>query len=391
MQNSEWKENFKFKVIHKDKNSRARAGILSTPHGDIETPIFMPVGTHGAIKALQPREVEQTRAQIILSNTYHLHLSPGSDLIRKAGGLHKYMNWNKPILTDSGGFQVFSLQKKSIKEEGAEFKDQNGKMVLLSPEKSLEIQQNLGSDIMMAFDECIPFPVNANYVENSIARTHRWLDRCIKAWQNPKQALFGIIQGSTLDKYRKICVEEVCSRDLPGYAIGGVSVGEGPELMEEIVSFTAPLMPENKPRYVMGVGTPEDLLTIWEYGIDMSDCIIPTKYSRGGTLFTNRGKIRIRHQNYRRDFFPIEPNCHCYACQGFTRSYIKHLFDSNEILGAILATTHNVAFYVDMARRAREAIMRDQFMDFKKEFLTAYNSKQKRESFNQSGSDSSED
>ena len=316
-----------------------------------------------------------------------MHLSPGSDLIRKAGGLHKYMNWQKPILTDSGGFQVFSLQKKSIKEEGAEFKDHNGKTVLLSPEKSLEIQQNLGSDIMMAFDECIPYPATQKYVEDSIARTHRWLDRCLVAWQNPKQALFGIIQGSTYDKYRKICVEEVCARDLPGYAIGGVSVGEGPELMEEIVSFTAPLMPENKPRYVMGVGTPEDLLTIWEYGIDMSDCIIPTKYSRGGTLFTNRGKIRIRHQNYRRDFFPIEPNCQCYACQGFTRSYIKHLFDSNEILGAILATTHNIAFYIDMAKRAREAILRDQFLDFKKEFLTAYNSKQKRESFNQSGGD----
>ncbi len=366
------KEHFKFKVVHVDKNSGARAGEIITPHGVIPTPVFMPVGTHGAIKALQPKALEDMDTKIILSNTYHLHLSPGSDLIKKAGGLHKYMGWNRPILTDSGGFQVFSLQKKSIKEEGAEFKDTKGKSVLLSPESSIEIQQNLGSDIMMAFDECIPYPATKDYTKTSIDRTHRWLDRCIESWNNPKQALFGIIQGSTYDEYRSKCVDEVCSRDLPGYAIGGVSVGEGPELMEKIVSYTAPLMPKDKPRYVMGVGNPEDLLMIWEHGIDMSDCIIPTKFARGGTLFTNRGKIRIRHKNYRRDFYPVEPNCNCYTCTNFTRSYVKHLFDSNEILGAILTTTHNIAFYKMMAENARKAILEDRFLEFKHDFLKKY-------------------
>ncbi len=368
----EIKENFQFKLIHVDKNSGARAGEITTPHGKIPTPVFMPVGTHGAVKALQPNQLVEMDTKIILSNTYHLHLSPGSDLIKKAGGLHRYMNWQRPILTDSGGFQVFSLQKKSIQEEGAEFTDQKGKKILLSPETSLEIQQNLGSDIMMAFDECIPYPATREYTENSIDRTHRWLDRCIESWHNPKQALFGIIQGSTYDDLRKKCVEEVCSRDLPGYAIGGVSVGEGTDLMEKAVSYTAPLMPIDKPRYVMGVGNPEDLFMIWEHGIDMSDCIIPTKFARGGTLFTNRGKIRIGHKNYRRDFYPIDPNCDCYVCKNFTRSYVKHLFDSNEILGAILATTHNIAFYKGLAERAREAILEDRFLEFKKEFLAGY-------------------
>ncbi len=366
------KEYFQFRVVHKDKHTGARAGEIITPHGVIPTPVFMPVGTHGAIKALQTKELRDMETKIILSNTYHLHLSPGADLIKKAGGLHKWMDWDRPILTDSGGFQVFSLQKKSIREEGAEFKGPKGKNILLSPESSIQIQENLGSDIMMAFDECIPYPADRKYTMNSIDRTHRWLDRCIESWTNPRQALFGIIQGSTYRDLREKCVEEVVARDLPGIAIGGVSVGEGPELMEEIVSYTAPIMPENKPRYVMGVGNPEDLLMIWENGIDMSDCIIPTKFARGGTLFTNRGKIRIRHRNYRRDFFPIDPNCSCYACENLTRSYIKHLFDSNEILGAILATAHNIAFYKSLAERAREAILEDRYAEFKKDFLANY-------------------
>jgi queuine tRNA-ribosyltransferase len=332
----------------------------------------MPVGTHGAIKALQPKELIDLSIQILLSNTYHLHLTPGSELIAKAGGLHKFMGWDRAILTDSGGFQVFSLQKNSITEEGANFKGAKGENVLLTPEISIQVQQNLGSDIMMAFDECIPYPATEKYVENSIARTHRWLDRCIEAWKKPEQALFGIIQGGVYEKYRKICVEEVTKRDLPGYAIGGVSVGEGPEHMEQIVRYTAPLMPVDKPRYVMGVGMPEDLLMIWEHGVDMSDCIIPTKFARGGTLFTNRGKIRIDHKNYRRDFFPIEPNLKDYVNTNFTRAYIKHLFDSNEILGQILATAHNIAFYKSMAVRAREAIFEDRYMDFKKQFLEGY-------------------
>lgn len=366
------KEFFKFKVTHIDKNSMARAGEIETPHGKIPTPVFMPVGTHGAIKALQPSELEKMDTKIILGNTYHLHLSPGSKLIKKMGGLHKFMGWDRPILTDSGGFQVFSLQNKSIKEEGAEFKDHKGKKILLSPETSIGIQQDLGSDIMMAFDECIPHPATRKYTETSIARTHRWLDRCLETWENPKQSLFGIIQGSTYDDLRKQCVDEVCQRDLPGYAIGGVSVGEGPELMEKAVSFTAPLMPKNKPRYVMGVGNPEDLLMIWQYGVDMSDCIIPTKFARGGTVFTNHGKIRIQHKNYRHDKYPLDPTCSCYTCGNFSRAYIKHLFDSNEILGAILVTTHNIAFYKGLAEKAREAILEDRFLDFKNEFLSSY-------------------
>jgi queuine tRNA-ribosyltransferase len=366
---------FEFQLVHQDKHSKARAGILQTPHGPIHTPVFMPVGTHGALKALTPDMVKDLDAEIILSNTYHLHLTPGSDLVKKAGGLHKFMHWPRAILTDSGGFQVFSLQKKSIKEEGTEFLDHKGKKILLGPETSISIQQNLGSDIMMAFDECIPYPATRDYVAKSIARTHRWLDRCMTSWTNrDTQALFGIIQGSTYDDYRRQCVDEVCSRDLPGYAIGGVSVGEGPELMEKIVRFTAPLMPVNKPRYVMGVGTPTDLLTIWENGIDMSDCIIPTKYARGGTLYTSRGRIRIRHRNYRRDFYPIDHSCSCYTCRNFSRAYIKHLFDSNEILGTILASLHNVAFYKNMAVQARQAILEDRFVSFKKQFLEHYGS-----------------
>ena len=366
------KKHFSYKCVHQDKNSKARAGIITTPHGEIETPIFMPVGTHGAIKALTPDQTESTGSQIILSNTYHLHLTPGSDLIKKAGGIHQFMKWNKPILTDSGGFQVFSLQKKGITEEGAIFKDQKGKDVLLTPETSIQIQQNLGSDIMMAFDECIPYPATENYTKKSMDRTHRWLDRCIESWTNPEQSLFGIIQGSTYKDLRQECAKEVIKRDLPGIAIGGVSVGEGPELMEKVVKMTAPLLPDNKPRYVMGVGNPEDLLMIWEHGIDMSDCIIPTKFARGGTLFTSRGKIRIKHRNYRRDFYPVDKACSCYTCTNFTRSYLKHLFDSNEILGQILATIHNIQFYIDLAKSARKAILEDRYLEFKAEFLANY-------------------
>ncbi len=371
------KDHFNFELVHVDKNCGARAGVIHTPHGDIPTPVFMPVGTHGAVKALQPKMLEDMDTKIILSNTYHLHLSPGSDLVKKAGGLHKFMGWNRPILTDSGGFQVFSLQGNSITEEGSSFKGPNGKDILLTPEISIGIQQNLGSDIMMAFDECIPHPATEKYVEKSIARTHRWLDRCIQTWDNPKQALFGIIQGGTYDKWRDVCLEEVVARDLPGYAIGGVSVGEGPDLMERVVSHTAPKMPTNKPRYVMGVGNPEDLLMIWEHGVDMSDCIIPTKFARGGTFFTNRGKIRITHKNYRRDFFPVEPNLDDYVNNNFSRAYIKHLFDSNEILGAILATQHNISFYKNLAERARQAILEDRFLQFKADFLEEYMSGKK--------------
>lgn len=369
------KKHFKFRVIAKDPNSKARSCLIQTPHGEIQTPVFMPVGTHGAIKALPLFHLdEKMDCPIILSNTYHLHLSPGDELIAKAKGLHHYMGWKKNILTDSGGFQVFSLPDKKITEEGVAFKAQ-GKNIILTPEKSIQIQHNLGSDIMMAFDECIPYPSEKAYVSQSVERTTRWANRCIQAWKNPSLSLFGIVQGSIYKDMRKKSAEDLLAFDLPGMAIGGVSVGEGFDLMNQMVSQTLEFLPEDKPRYVMGVGTPEDLLALWEQGIDMSDCIIPTKYGRGGTLFTSRGKIRIDHQNYRRDFYPIDSSCSCTVCKLYSRSYIKHLFDSHEILGPILATHHNLHFYLELANKAREAIIRGSFSSFKSAFLKNYNKK----------------
>jgi len=368
----DWRPYFSFTLVHQDAHCAARAGIIHTPHGDIPTPIFMPVGTHGALKALPPHMAFDEEVKIILCNTYHLSISPGADLVAKAGGLHKFIAWPRPILTDSGGFQVFSLQKKAITEEGATFTAPGGQNITLTPETSLQIQQKLGSDIMMAFDECIPYPADKKYVVNSIARTKRWLERCIMAWQNPAQALFGIVQGGTYHDLRRQAAHDITSFDLPGFAIGGVSVGEGKEWMEDIIKMAAPLLPADKPRYAMGIGDPEDLFMLWENGVDMSDCIIPTKFARGGTLFTKRGKIRIRHHNYRRDFYPIDPSCSCQTCQNFSRAYLKHLFDANEILGQILATNHNIKFYYQLSQDARQAILEDRFLAFKNEFLNNY-------------------
>ncbi len=362
----QWKDHFSFRLDGEDDG--ARAGTFCTPHGEIQTPMFMPVGTHGALKALPPIFVEDL-APIMLCNTYHMHLSPGEGLVKKAGGLHKFINWKRALLTDSGGFQVFSLKDKTITEEGVRFLGPKRKEIFLTPERSIEIQQDLQTDIMMAFDECIPYPATKEYVQRSIERTHRWLERCYNRWDRPQTGLFGIIQGGIYPELRKACVDEVCRYDLPGYAIGGVSVGEGSDLMNQVVESTAPLMPKDKPRYVMGVGTPEDLLDLWSKGIDLSDCIIPTKYARGGSLYTNRGKIRIEHKNYRRDFFPIEPNCECYCCKNYTRAYMKHLFDSNEILGQVLATIHNVTFFVELAKSARTAILEKRFSSFKRDML----------------------
>lgn len=332
----------------------------------------MPVGTHGAVKALTPRQLSEIGAGIVLANTYHLHLSPGEELIGKAGGLHKFMGREGPLLTDSGGFQIFSLKEKAITEEGASFTGTKGEKILLTPELSIRIQETLGADIIMPLDECVPYPCEEKYVHQSVERTGRWLERSIKSWHHRHQALFGIVQGGEYLGTRDQSLAETARFDLPGYALGGVSVGEGAEVMEKVVAHSVPQMPEEKPRYVMGVGRPEDLLMIWEYGCDMSDCIIPTKFARGGTLFTNRGKIRIRHKNYRRDFYPVEPNCSCYTCQHFTRSYLKHLFDAHEILGQILGTIHNLAFYESLAKRAREAIVRGRYREFREEFLSRY-------------------
>jgi len=363
----------KFRIIAKDRLTGARRGTLTTPHGDIETPIFMPVGTHAAMKAMTPLQVSECGAQIILANTYHLHLRPGEGLVEKAGGLHRFMAWNGPILTDSGGFQVFSLPNKRITEEGAFFRHEiTGEEVFLDPPRAIAIQEALGADIVMAFDECIPYPCDRQYAAESTRKTIRWAKQCQQAQTRQDQALFAIVQGSTFPELRSMCAEELVAMDFPGYAIGGVSVGEGLELLKQVVEYTAPFLPENKPRYLMGVGLPEDILESVERGMDMFDCVIPTRYARSATLFTRRGKIRLTHKNYRRDFYPIEPNCGCYACRNFSRAYIHHLFNANEVLSAILASIHNVQFYLDMMAEVRESIEKGLFAEYKREFLGGY-------------------
>ncbi|MFW9604434.1 MAG: tRNA guanosine(34) transglycosylase Tgt [Trichlorobacter sp.] len=363
----------RFTLHKKDSRTAARLGTVETPHGAIETPIFMPVATHAAMKPLTPPQIVETGAQILLSNTYHLHLQPGENLIKKAGGLHKFMGWNRPILTDSGGFQVFSLPKKRITEDGVFFKHEiTGEEVYLDPATAIKIQQDLGSDIMMAFDECIPYPCTYEYAKASTEKTVRWLKECASAWTSPTQALFGIVQGSVYEDLRVWCANEMKKLDLPGYAIGGVSVGEGLDLLKKVVGWTAPHLPEHKPRYLMGVGLPEDILESVERGMDMFDCVIPTRYARSATLFTRRGKIRITNRNYKRDFFPVDPSCDCYTCQTFSRAYLHHLFAANEVVSAVLSAIHNVHFYLNMMQDIRLSIKEDRFSEFKQSFLADY-------------------
>jgi queuine tRNA-ribosyltransferase len=363
----------KFTLIKKDRKTAARRGTLLTPHGVIETPIFMPVGTHAAMKAMTPMQVRSTGAQIILCNTYHLHLRPGESLVEKAGGLHRFMGWDGPILTDSGGFQVFSLPKKRITDGGVFFRHEiTGEEIYLDPAKAMAVQEALGADIIMAFDECIPYPCEKRYAAQSTRKTLRWAEECKKAHTRQDQALFAIVQGSVFEDLRIMCAEELVKMDFPGYAIGGVSVGEGLELLKKVVDFTAPHLPADKPRYLMGVGLPEDILESVERGMDMFDCVIPTRYARSATLFTNRGRIRLTSRKYRRDFYPIEPNCSCYTCRNFTRAYLHHLFISNEVLSAILASIHNVHFYLNMMDEIRNAIEEDKFSEYKRDFLESY-------------------
>jgi queuine tRNA-ribosyltransferase len=364
---------FTFTLLAKDRQTAARRGRLTTPHGPIETPIFMPVGTHAAMKAMTPAQVKESGAQIILANTYHLHLRPGEGLVEKAGGLHRFMAWDGPILTDSGGFQVFSLPNKRITEEGAFFRHEiSGEEVFLDPAKAIAIQEALGADIIMAFDECIPYPCDRKYAADSTRKTLRWAEACRKAQTRKDQALFGIVQGSVFEELRAMCAKELVAMDFPGYAIGGVSVGEGLELLKKVVAMTAPFLPEDKPRYLMGVGLPEDILESVERGMDMFDCVIPTRYARSATLFTRRGRIRLTHKNYRRDFYPVDPSCNCYTCANFSRAYLHHLFNANEVLSAILASIHNVHFYLEMMAGIREAIEQGRFADYKKGFLEEY-------------------
>lgn len=364
-----------YELIKKDSRTKARRGRVNTPHGPIETPVFMPVGTAGTVKAMKPEEVRDMGAQIILGNTYHLYLRPGHEVVKAAGGLHKFMNWERAILTDSGGFQVFSLgAMRKISEEGVEFRSHiDGSKHMLSPEKSMEIQNALGSDIMMAFDECAPYPADRNYVKNSLERTTRWLKRCKEYHKNTEQqSLFGIMQGGMYKDLRKQSAEEIVELDLPGYAIGGLSVGEPKEIMYEVMDDCVDYLPADKPRYLMGVGSPDCLFEGVERGIDMFDCVLPTRIARHGMAMTSQGQVNIKNAKYERDFTPLDPNCDCYTCRNYSKAYLRHLFKSDEILSSMLMTTHNLHFLVNTMAGIRKAIEEDRFLEYKKEFYDSY-------------------
>ena len=364
-----------YELIHQDRKTGARRGVIHTPHGDIQTPVFMPVGTQAAVKAMRPEQVRELGAEIILSNTYHLYLRPGHELIREAGGLHRFMNWNRAILTDSGGFQVFSLgQLRKITEEGVSFQSHiDGSRHILTPEKAVEIQNALGSDIMMAFDECAPYPADREYIRDSMERTLRWLERCKAAHRNrERQSLFAIMQGGMYRDLRRECAERMVEMDFPGYAIGGLSVGEPKEQMLEILDDCVDYLPQDRPRYLMGVGTPDYLFEAVERGIDMCDCVEPTRIARHGLATTSRGRINIKNARFERDFSPLDPECDCYTCRNYSRAYIRHVFKAGEMMSAMLLSNHNLHFLINMMAGMRKAIEEDRFTEFKKEFYDKY-------------------
>ncbi len=365
----------KYDLIKTDSRTKARRGRITTPHGVIETPIFMPVGTAATVKAMRPEEVKELGAQIILSNTYHLYLRPGHEVVKAAGGLHKFMNWDKPILTDSGGFQVFSLgAMRKITEEGVEFRSHiDGSKHMLSPEKSMEVQNALGSDIIMAFDECAPYPADWHYVKDSLERTTRWLKRCKEYHKNTdKQALFGIMQGGMHKDLRKQSAEEIVDLDLPGYSIGGLSVGEPKEMMYDILDDCVDYLPKEKPRYLMGVGSPDCLFEGVERGIDMFDCVLPTRIARHGMAMTSQGRLNIKNAKFERDFTPLDHECDCYTCRNYSRAYLRHLFKADEMLSSMLMTNHNLHFLVRTMDGIRKSIEDDRFLEFKREFYDKY-------------------
>lgn len=361
-----------FKVI--TEHNDARTGLLKTTHGEIQTPIFMPVGTRATVKAITNDELLEMGAQIILGNTYHLHLRPGEDTIKTLGGLNKFMNWKKPILTDSGGFQVFSLSKlNKISEEGVEFRSHlDGSKHFFSPESSMQIQMDLGSDIIMAFDECLAHPATTDQIEKSMAMTHRWLKRSKAAMTRKESKLFGIVQGGLNLKTRLKSLDQICSVDLPGYALGGFSVGEPIEMMHELVKVVGPKMPKDKPRYLMGVGTPKDLILSIDSGIDMFDCVMPTRVARNGTLYTWQGKVNIKRAEHKLDNGPLDPECDCNVCTNYSRAYLRHLFTSGEMLSARLNTYHNLYFYLKLMERAREAINNGTWDEYRDDCLKRF-------------------
>lgn len=366
-----------FKVHQTEGN--ARRGTLMTAHGPVQTPVFMAVGTKATVKAMTPEELKECGTQVVLGNTYHLHLRPGEKTIAKMGGLHKFMNWQGPILTDSGGFQVFSLsQLRNMSEEGVEFRSHlDGAKHFISPEKSMEIQMDLGSDIIMAFDECLQYPATEEEIEKSMALTYRWLLRSKEAMVRKESLLFGIVQGGLGLKHRLKSMEQICSVDLPGYALGGFSVGEPIHLMHELLPHVAPKMPANKPRYLMGVGTPTDLIIAIDSGIDMFDCVMPTRVARNGTIFTWRGKVSIKRSEYREDSSPLDPECDCYTCKNYSKAYLRHLFLSGEILGSRLNTIHNIYFYMKLMERSRNAIEEGRWAEFRDDCLTRFVKKER--------------
>ena len=365
-----------YELLHECKQTGARRGVIHTPHGDIQTPVFMPVGTQATVKSMTPEELkEMVKAEIILSNTYHLYLRPGSKLVREAGGLHNFMKWDRAILTDSGGFQVFSLGPlRKITEEGVEFKSHlDGSKHFLSPEKVMEIENDLGADIIMAFDECVEYPATYEYTKQSMERTTRWAERCKIAHKDvEKQGLFGIVQGGFYKDLRAKSAEDLIKLDFPGYAIGGISVGEPKEEFLDILQYTAPLLPKDKPRYLMGVGTPDYLIEAAMAGVDMCDCVLPTRIARNGTAMTSKGKVVVRNATYERDFTPLDDECDCYTCRNYTRAYIRHLVKVNEILGVRLLSIHNLRFLTKLMERVRIEIENDNLLNFRNEFYNKY-------------------
>lgn len=363
-----------FEITHIDKNSGARTGILHTPHGDVETPMFMPVGTQATVKFISPEELIEMGSGVVLANTYHLWLRPGEDIVAKAGGVQNFMRYPGPMLTDSGGFQVFSLAKtRKITEEGVEFRNiLNGDKMFLSPEKSIQIQNKIGADIMMSFDECIPFPATYDYAKKSMERTLRWAQRGKDANLRPdEQGIFGIVQGGEYENLRHYCAEKLVEMDFPGYAIGGTSVGEDKETFRKMVQMSQEKLPFDKPRYLMGVGAVNDLLDAVSMNIDMCDCVLPTRIARHGTLMTSQGRINIRKAQYKEDFTPLDPNCDCYTCRNYTRAYLNHLCRANEGFGTRLFSIHNIRFLIKLMEDARTAIKEDRFNAFKEETLAS--------------------
>ena len=363
-----------YTLLKKEKNTGARLGRIETNYGEYDTPMFMPVGTQATVKTLSPEELKDMNAGIILSNTYHLWLRPGEDIINEAGGLHKFMNWNGPILTDSGGFQVFSLANpKDISEEGVKFKNHlNGDNLFLTPEKSIQIQNKLDSDIAMSFDECIGWPASHDYCKQSVERTLRWAKRGKDVFNNERQSLFGIVQGGEYPDLREYCAKELVKMNFDGYSVGGTSVGEDKDTMYKMVSMSTKHLPENKVRYLMGVGDPIDIIENVIRGIDIFDCVSPTRLARHGHALTKYGKINLKNAKYKRDFTPIEDTCDCYACKNYTKSYIKHLINANETFGARLLSIHNIRYLIRLTEDLRETIKNDNILEYKEEFIKNY-------------------